>query len=132
MISMLPIIALASTTMAQDVPRRDASTDARIPVIRAILDDGLTDYPSSRFRDVRIVTRPSNAYVTLAVCGQVNSLTRGGGYSGWTRFTILNDRMEVAEGSSLGDRRWAVWCAGSDVVVVEPNITDAITPRPER
>lgn len=120
-------LAVAALGIAQDAstPRTSPET---LSAIRAILDHALADYPSARFREVRVVTRPSNTFVHLAVCGSYNARTRGGGYGGWTRFAILNDRMEVAEGDLIGRRTWSVWCEGSDVVVLDPDITDEVGP----
>lgn len=128
---MIAALTLAAALSGQD-PAPPANTPPEtISAIRRVLDDGLVDYPSARFRDVRLLTRPSNQHVTLAVCGSYNSRTRDGGYSGWTRFVLLNDRVSAGEGGTLGRRAWSVWCDGDDVVVLDPDITEAVSPDQE-
>ena len=125
---MIAILTLTAALLGQDPARSPATAPETVVAVKSALDDGLVDYPSARFRDVRLVTRPSNTFVTLAVCGEYNSRTRDGGYSGWTRFVLLNDRLSRGEGNALERRGWQVWCEGADVVILDPDITTAVSP----
>lgn len=55
---------------------------------KRLLDDRLVDYPSARFRDVRI------AADAKYLCGAVNSKTQMGGYGGWHRFFVQIEEPE--------------------------------------
>lgn len=121
------IWALALTLTHQSAPPEAAPPAATIEAVRSVLDNGLADYPSARFKDVRLVTRPSNTAVTLAACGRYNSRTPAGGYGGWTRFVVLNDRLTNADGDSMGRRTWEVWCDGADVETTSGDISALVS-----
>lgn len=82
MISTLAALLIAAAP-AQDAPAR--SFDA----VRDILDSRLTDYPSARFRRVRVSEDGAN------LCGEVNSRTPAGGYGGWAMFSLRVDQGET-------------------------------------
>ena len=128
-LALLAVMAAATTQeAAQAFPPPPSVRDSpeRLAALRDVLDLGLVDYGSARFRDVRVVHRPSNGYVTLAACGLVNARNVSGGYIGWTRFTVLNDRVELDDGPTFR-RGWQVWCDGSDVQVIDPDVTTLVT-----
>lgn len=120
----LTLAALAA--FGQEAPVQAAPPES-IAAIRRTLDNYLSDYQTARFRDVRIVTLPSNTYVKLAACGTLNARSPEGGYVGWTRFVVLNDSVE-AEQDSLGRRAVREWCDNPSVVTVAPDITAAVSP----
>lgn len=65
-----------------------AASNPRLPekiaaAIRKELDAQLRDYPSARFRDVRMAADGPPGEL---VCGFVNSKTGSGGYTGWEPF----------------------------------------------
>lgn len=52
--------------------------------VRDKLDGTLFDYPTARFRDVRIVKSGG------IICGEVNTKNRMGAYAGWKRFVAID------------------------------------------
>lgn len=73
--------ALAAATVQAATPL-GPPTEAQFTAARLALNEGLIDYPSARFRDVR----GSSA----AICGFFNAKNRMGAYAGWTRFAFVN------------------------------------------
>lgn len=118
---------LASTVLAPAIAVAEAEPD-QIAALRQTLDRELTDYPTARFRDVRIVRRPSNQFVQVAACGWVNAQGPAGGYSGWARFVALDERLQF-DRDPIGRRAIQVWCDGADVVVLAEDVTAAVTAR---
>jgi len=61
------------------------SPDRLISASRTLFDERLVDYPSARFKDVRM------SEDATFLCGSVNSRSRAGGYAGWHRFAVKVD-----------------------------------------
>lgn len=76
-------LAFALSLVAQDSP----APVENIAAIRYALDSHLTDYPSARFRGVKL------SEDGLFACGEVNARTPAGGYAGWRMM-----RMEFRDG----------------------------------
>lgn len=79
----LAVSAIASQPAA--APKHSAQatdTAARVESLKRGLDEHLADYPSARFRDVKMSDDG-------AVCGFVNSKNRVGGYAGWAQFYAI-------------------------------------------
>jgi len=77
------------------------------PAIRAQFDATLLDYPSARFREVRVTTNPvadaeSGRKGPGYLCGFVNSKNRMGAYVGWQRFMATADDL-IIEGDPMFD-----------------------------
>lgn len=81
MISTLAALLIA-TAPVQDAPAQN------LAVVREALDTRLNDYPSARFRRVRITQDGS------LICGQVNARGTQGGYDGWK--TVVIDAADEA------------------------------------
>lgn len=77
MLSTLAALLIAMAP-AQDVPSQNLAG------VREALDTRLNDYPSARFRRVRI--SQDGAFI----CGQVNARGTQGGYDGWKVMVIEN------------------------------------------
>ncbi len=66
---------------------------------RTLLDDGLKDYPSARFRDVHAVAYTwDDGEVTTPICGELNAKSAAGGYTGWKRFVVSGNYLLVEGG----------------------------------
>jgi len=66
---------------------------------------GLTDPDSAKFRDVFISPRRG------AVCGQINAKNRMGGYVGFRRFIVAQDRVGIEEDDSyFVESNWVARC----------------------
>lgn len=91
------------------------SPDRLINASRTLFDERLVDYPSARFKDVRM------SEDATFLCGSVNSRSRAGGYTGWHRFAVkvdgpsprlamINDDIvapAMARECSGGERSWS-------------------------
>lgn len=71
-------LAMALLLVAQDAP----PPVENIEVLRGVMETTLNDYPSARFRLVRISEDGQH------VCGEVNWRGPAGGYGGWTAFMV--------------------------------------------
>lgn len=79
----------------------DALIAAKLPTARSVLDRSLGDYPSARFRAVR-VSYGTDA-TSIGFCGEVNAKNAMGGYTGWRPFfLIVNDDPFVFVGDKPG------------------------------
>ena len=63
--------------------------------VRAGLETQLLDYPTARFRNVRVQKSGDS------LCGEVNSKNRMGAYSGWTPFLNVGSEVIVLDGESV-------------------------------
>jgi hypothetical protein len=66
-----------------------ATVKALIVRARQRFDERLNDYPSARFKDVRVMTDSPTGQLSL--CGQVNARNQLGGYAGWQTFHFAID-----------------------------------------
>jgi hypothetical protein len=63
---------------------------------RPLFDDVLTDYPSARFRHVNGVWSPNKDNTkSYTICGEVNSRSTDGGYTGWQSFVITRTDTQI-------------------------------------
>jgi len=76
------VVGLGVAIAAPAAGKQGGAPEALIHQAQRLLDDRLADYPSARFRDVRMTK--DGKYL----CGAVNSKTPMGGYGGWHRFFV--------------------------------------------
>jgi len=77
------LMTLASSTAALSKPMSSVEVIAKI---RKGLDSQLINYPSARFRSVRLeIYDDGSGFFT---CGEINSKNKLGGYVGWSPFTV--------------------------------------------
>lgn len=84
------IAALLSAAILIGAPQEPAAL-GNATAIRDALDSRLTDYPSARFRRVRVAADGSH------VCGEVNARGPAGGYEGWKPLIIEGAQSEVPD-----------------------------------
>lgn len=82
-----------STNQASAAPAPASPEKAFVSEVREALDLALKDYPSARFKQVRIAFTPGGHRL---VCGLVNSKATTGGYAGWEYFWA-----DVPEGGAV-------------------------------
>lgn len=86
------IVLLAAVALQVVTPAHVQQAQAGAPAIRVALDRELLDYPSARFRDVRVTINLEAAVTARGyLCGYVNAQNRAGGYAGWSRFMATAD-----------------------------------------
>ncbi|MNR28125.1 hypothetical protein D3C85_1454360 [compost metagenome] len=73
------VLVLAGSARGEERSRQN-EVDNFVAQVREGLDKRLVDYPSARFKDVRISTDLKYA------CGEVNSRNQMGGMTGWAPF----------------------------------------------
>ena len=100
------MIIAALLLMQAVTPGHVRNVEREVPAIRQHLDAQLIDYPTARFRDVRVTANPEaeaeRGVVGGYLCGFVNSKNRMGGYVGWQRFMASGAGVYV-EGDSIAD-----------------------------
>ncbi|WP_292038623.1 MULTISPECIES: hypothetical protein [unclassified Brevundimonas] len=84
---MLSAVFVAAGLLSTGVSSEEGtwSPDRLIDASKALFDERLVDYPSARFKDVRM------SEDATFLCGSVNSRSRAGGYAGWHRFAVKVD-----------------------------------------
>lgn len=98
------------------------------PAIRREFDSRLLDYPSARFRDVRVTINASvegerGAYL----CGFVNAKNRMGAYTGWQQFMVSGTDL-LLEGETLADILLPSTC-GTSALQDPVDRSDLLSPR---
>jgi hypothetical protein len=93
--------------LAQDItPTHVQNVERTAPAVRDLLDAQLFDYPTARFRDVRVTANPvaeaESGRTSGHLCGYVNSKNRMGAYVGWQQFLATGTDLYI-EGDRMAD-----------------------------
>ncbi|WP_445773837.1 hypothetical protein [Shewanella sp.] len=83
---------------------------------KELVKQKLIDADSAKFQNLSRVVNSKNED---AVCGEVNSRNRMGGYAGFSNFVVLESKFVIFEGTGILDNAYKLsGCAGPDVELI--------------
>lgn len=118
------LMIVAAVAAMQEAPAAGPPTAAQFREGVRLLDEGLLDYPSARFRDVK-----GN---DLVLCGFVNAKNRMSAYTGWERFALLNTsepRLLIARPGNSDDILLDTFCGADGLKMQGPDYSTRIAQR---
>lgn len=85
---------LFAVVLLASCDRADPERSRFIADVRQELETQLPDYSTTRFRNVHLTKEVGT------LCGELNTVTPAGGYSGWTPFLAIGSEVVIQWGES--------------------------------
>lgn len=112
--SILPLLlCLAMAASSHAAPPTKQQAKKLTATLRQALKDTLTDEDSAKFRNEYLSLSDTDGSTEIALCGEVNSKNKFGGYVGYQQFIVTTGGMVIMNTQDVPTATqylWPVWC----------------------